>query len=120
MMRAIVHRVCGKVVGAYWADSAVGFGYKEQAEAFLSTMGVAQVFKFREVRNSRGQIISREHSGSEAEAIERGKTLSMDIREVLETEIVAAMQHDQARELARRERVSAPADEFGNMAYAHE
>lgn len=119
-MRAVVHREFGKIVGAYWVDENVGFGYQEQAEAFLSIDGVARAYAFRDVTNSRGRVIGRQRCGSTADDIERGKHLDPDIRLALETEIIAAMQYDQARELARKERNSLLVDEYGNSAYEHE
>lgn len=119
-MRAVVHREFGKIVGAYWVDGLVDFGYQEQAEAFLSIDGLARVYAFRDVTNSKGRGIGRERCGSTADDIERGKHLDPDIRLALETEIIAAMQYDQARELARKERNSLPCDEYGNLAYEHE
>ena len=41
-------------------------------------------------------------------------------RLALETEIIAAMQYDQARALARKERNSMQVDAHGNLAYEHE
>jgi len=119
-MRAVVHREFGKIVGVYWVDENVGFGYQEQAEAFLSIDGVARAYAFRDVTNSRGRVIGRQRCGSTADDIERGKHLDPDIRLALETEIIAAMQYDQARELARKERNSLLVDEYGNSAYEHE
>jgi len=119
-MRAVVHREFGKIVGAYWVKNNVGFGYKEQAEAFLGVDGVAHVYEFRYVTNSRGQAVGYEHFGPMAGNIARGKNLDPDIRLALETEIIAAMQYDQARALARKDRNSLPTDEYGNLAYAHE
>lgn len=119
-MRAVIHREFGKIVGAYWVDECVGFGYQEQAEAFLGIDGIARVYAFCDVTNSKGRIIGREHCGSVAEHIERGKSLDPDIRQALETEIIAAMQYDQARALARKERNNLHCDEHGNLAYDHE
>jgi len=119
-MRAVVHREFGKIVGAYWVDGHVGFGYQEQAEAFLGVDGVARVYAFRKVTNSRGRVISRQHLGSADENIERGKMLDPDIRLALETEIIAALQYDQAREISRNGRNNLPCDEHGNLAYDHE
>lgn len=119
-MRAVVHREFGKIVGAYWVDENVGFGYQEQAEAFLGVDGVARVYPLRNVTNSKGRVIGRERCGPVADEIELGKHLDPDIRLALETEIIAAMQYDQARELARKERNSLPCDEYGNLTYEHE
>lgn len=119
-MRAVVHREFGKIVGAYWVDVNVGFGYQEQAESFLGVDGVALVYSFRDVTNSKGRVISRERCGSISDDIERGKTIDPEIRLALETEIIAAMQYDQSRALARKERNRLPVDEHGNLAYEHE
>lgn len=119
-MRAVVHREFGKIVGVYWVDENVGFGYQEKAEAFLGVDGVALVYAFRDVTNSRGRVIGRQRCGTVADDIARGKHLDPEIRLALETEIIAAMQYDQARELARKERNSLPVDEYGNSAYEHE
>ena len=119
-MRAVIHREFGKIVGAYWVGTNVGFGYQDQAEAFLGIDGVARVYAFRDVMNSRGKVISRAHRGSADENIERGKHLDPDIRLALETEILAAMQYDQARALASKERNGLPCDEYDNLAYSHE
>lgn len=119
-MRAVVHREFGKIVGAYWVDENIGFGYQEKAEAFLRIDGMAQGYKYQDVVDALGRVLYRKRIGTDAENIERGKHLDPDVRLALETEIIAAMQYDQARALARKERNGLPVDEHGNLAYEHE
>ncbi len=122
-MQAYIERApwTGEVVGAYWAQVGAGFGYAENAEAFLNVNGRAKVFLWREKENVtivRGQYrrtYTRIRVGTEMEEIEAGKSLDPAIRAELEAAIIAAMQHDQQATIARAARNNGTRDEWGNL-----
>lgn len=123
-MRAFVSRDFGRICGAYWAPANSGFGYADAAEAALDADGVARVFAWRDItrlnryaNGGRGgfEVIGREHTGSTAEEVERGKTLDPSIRAELEAAIIAAMQQDQRDAVARAAYNSGPRDQWGNL-----
>ena len=118
-MKVFLSRDFGRVVGAYWAPANSGLGYADAAEAALDLAGTARVFAWREVTQfsvAYGlRVIGREHTGSLAAEIERGKTLDPAIRAELEAAIIAAMQTDQRAAAARAAYNNGPRDEWGNL-----
>lgn len=112
-----LHRDYGRIVGAYWSPKNSGFSYPQTAEAYLSADGIALVYAWRVVeqydRHANGGrggmvIVGREHSGTTAQDIERGKSIDPVIRQELQDALDRALQ-------AKPAGIQPTGDDWGNI-----
>ena len=117
-MKPFVRRNYGSVTCAYWAPADCGLGFVEAAEAALDLDGVARVFAWRDIlrQNPHARrpsemwdVIGREHTGSTADELERGKSLDPAIRVALEAAIMDAL-------MAAQRASKVQTDDNGNFA----
>ena len=98
-MRVYIDRYYGEIKGAYWAPKTAGFDFAERAEAALSTDGTVRVFQWENITrfdrySRRTEVIGRQHCGSTAHDIERGKRIDPEILAQLRTALDAAIAND--------------------------